>query len=91
MDSILRLTEVHCAIVNMAVHPGFIGLKSKHTIEVETGTQLWMRPAQGRISYTLSNYLHCLALWCEAGILYTLSTALPWHQCVLEALWGQER
>lgn len=55
MDSILSLTEVHCAVVNMAVHPGFIGL-------------------------------HCLALWCEAGILYTLPTALPWHQCVLEAL-----
>lgn len=91
MDSILSLTEVHRAVVHVAVHPCFTGLKSKHTIEVQTGTQLWMRPAQGRISCTISNYLHCLALWREAGILYTLSTALPWHQGVLEALWGQER
>lgn len=91
MDSFLSLAEVHRAVVNMAVHPGFIELKSKHTIEVQTGTQLWIRPAQGRISCTLSNYLHCMALWCEAGILYTLPTALPWHQRVLEALWGQER
>lgn len=30
--------------------------------------------------------LHCLAIWREAGILYTLPTALLWLQHVLEAL-----